>query len=324
MPSSLFAPASADPGTGVQQVGGGLLSSSQTVPSSANLLDAPSTGGGSVGGGASTTGGPAGSSGAGTPSFTNTTDTLATQAQADSFLKGGNVPSSGGSTGGTGSTGSFSKFIANPSVGSFGDVLTSNAGALAGAGILGFEALNQPNVPGANAAAGALNMQAGSLAAQGGALTAANAPGVASTAANLTSQGTTLANSAESGTLPPGIEQQLQQAGASAKATIRSQYASRGMSGSSAEMQDLANVDNSIAAQRGTLAQQLLATAVQEQQTGAQLANTLVQTGVNETQLSSQLYQQILQQSLQSDQALSNSLGSFAAALAGGGGTKVA
>jgi hypothetical protein len=217
---------------------------------------------------------------------------------------------------------SFTKFLNDPA-GTIGGGLVNNPGAVLGAGILGFEALNQPTIPGASAAAGNLSSAADKLASQGNSLIGPNAATVGSTAGNLTTQGTTIANDAAAGKLPPGLEQQLTTAAASAKATIRSQYASRGMSGSSAEQQDLANVDNQIAAQRGTLAQSLLAQGINEQSQGASLASTLLSTGIQETGLSTALYESILKDSLAQDASLSDALAKFAAGLAGGGGQTI-
>lgn len=121
-------------------------------------------------------------------------------------------------------------------------------------------------------------------------------------AGQLANQGGQLQSYLQTGTLPPGVQGSIDQASQSAKAAIRSQYASMGLSGSSAEQQALANVDTTSASQ------------------GASLALNLLNEGVNETQLSSQLYQQIMSTTLQQDQNLQNAVSNFATA-AGGGGT---
>lgn len=113
-------------------------------------------------------------------------------------------------------------------------------------------------------------------------------------------QGNQLQSYLDSGALPPGLQQSINQATEAAKATIRSQYASRGMSGSSAEQQDLAAVDSRSQAQ------------------GAQMAMQLLQTGINETGMASQLYQAILNESMQKDKDLGSAISSFASAAAGG------
>lgn len=106
----------------------------------------------------------------------------------------------------------------------------------------------------------------------------------------------------ETGQLPPGMAASINQATEAAKATIRSQYAARGMSGSSSEQQDLAAVDARAQAQS-------TATALQ-----------LIDTGINETGMAANLYRQIMGQNLQNDQDLSSAIAQFAASLAGGAG----
>jgi hypothetical protein len=125
------------------------------------------------------------------------------------------------------------------------------------------------------------------------------------TASTLANQGGQLQQYLQSGTLPPGLQASLDQAQQSAAASIRSQYAARGMSGSSAEAQDLANLQQTIASQ------------------GASMALNLLNTGVSETQLSSQLYSAIMQQNMTQNQELSGAIANFATAAAGGtpGGT---
>lgn len=119
-------------------------------------------------------------------------------------------------------------------------------------------------------------------------------------ASQLSQQGQALGGYLQSGTLPPGLQQGITQATNAAKATIRSQYASRGMSGSSAEQQELQAVDERAQAQ------------------GAQQALQLLQMGVSETGMASGLYQALMGQSLQQDKDLSSSIAAFAAAAGGG------
>jgi hypothetical protein len=122
---------------------------------------------------------------------------------------------------------------------------------------------------------------------------------VSAEASQLATQGAQLQSYLTSGTLPPGVSAGLQSAHDAAAATIRSQYASRGQTGSSAEAQDLAN----------------LATTTVSQ--GAQIASNLLQQGVSESEFSAQLYQSLMQSSMQQDAALSQSIASFAGGLAG-------
>ncbi len=123
-------------------------------------------------------------------------------------------------------------------------------------------------------------------------------------AAQLGQQGKELQNYLQTGTLPPGAQAAINQATASAQAAIRSQYAAMGMSGSSAEAQDLAAAQQAGVTQATNMAAQLLS------------------TGVQDTQMSDQLYQDIMNQSMQEDQDLSSAIGSFASMAGGGlGGT---
>ena len=123
---------------------------------------------------------------------------------------------------------------------------------------------------------------------------------VSAQAAQLASQGAQLEGYLTSGTLPPGISAGLRSAYDSAAATIRSQYA-RGGTGSSAETQDLANLEQRTVSQ------------------GAQIATSLLQQGVSESEFSANLYQQLMQSSMQQDEELSKSIANFAGGLAGMG-----
>ncbi len=123
------------------------------------------------------------------------------------------------------------------------------------------------------------------------------------TAGTLSEQGKKLQGYLDSGTLPPGAQQGLHQASEAAKATIKSQYASRGMSGSSAEAQDLAAVDQRVQAQ------------------GFDMALSLLKTGVDESNIASALYQNILTTQLEQDKELSEAFTNFGSALGGGTGS---
>ena len=103
------------------------------------------------------------------------------------------------------------------------------------------------------------------------------------------------------GTLPPGIQQSLTTAAEQAKTAIRSQFAARGLSGSSAEAEALGNVDSTIAGQ------------------GASIATNLLNQGIQESGMTSELYRQILQTSLAQNQELGGAIANFAGALAGTG-----
>jgi hypothetical protein len=124
---------------------------------------------------------------------------------------------------------------------------------------------------------------------------------VSAEAAQMSAQGQELQSYLTSGTLPPGVSAGLASANSSAAATIRSQYASRGQTGSSAEAQDLANLN---------------ATTVSQ---GAQIASNLLQQGISENEFSAQLYQGLMDASVKQDAALSTSIANFAGAMAGMG-----
>ena len=116
-------------------------------------------------------------------------------------------------------------------------------------------------------------------------------------AASLAAQGQTLRDYVTNGTLPPGVATSLHSAGEAAKASIRSQYAARGMTGSDAEARDLANVDTSIVTQ------------------GASIAANLLSRGIQESQLSANLYNTIMNAATQEDAQLSQAISGFAQSL---------
>jgi hypothetical protein len=146
-------------------------------------------------------------------------------------------------------------------------------GGVLNAGLMGAALLSKPSV---GPAENVLNSEANALRSQGGLM-----------------QGYLL-----SGTLPPGLQGTVNAATESAVAAIRSGYASRGMTGSSAEDQDIS------------------AARLRSLNEGAQLASNLFQQGLTETQMSVEIYGQLMQEQMQRDQQLQNSIGSFASALA--------
>jgi hypothetical protein len=240
---------------------------SPTTPTSESFLNqaSPSGGGGTPGGnGISISGTPLTSDSSMSNLLTNGTTPTVT-GNATSGTGGGAAPKD---TGLFGEPGSFLNKISGP----------SSLGPLVAAGGLGLEAIR-------------------------GNQTVAGQPQVSAAASQLASQGATLQGYLNSGTLPPGVQTGIDSALKAAQASIRSQYASRGMSGSSAEAQDLANAGQVASTQ------------------GANIAMSLLNTGISETQLSSQLYTQIMNEALAQDQQLGSAIGNFASALAGGGTT---
>jgi len=118
-------------------------------------------------------------------------------------------------------------------------------------------------------------------------------------AAQMGTQGAQLQSYLQTGTLPPGAQAAINQAVASSQAAIRSQYASMGGSGSSAEQQDLQNAQ------------------LQGVTQATNMATTLLNSGIQESQVADQIYQNIMNQSMQEDQDLSSAIGNFAAMAAG-------
>lgn len=114
-------------------------------------------------------------------------------------------------------------------------------------------------------------------------------------------QGTQLQSYLANGTLPPGAQQYVDQQTAGQKASIRSKYAQMGMSGSTAEAQELAGVD----------------TAAQSQM--FQLASQLYQNGVSQTGASAQLYNTLMNAENQDNAAMGSAISNFVASLGGGG-----
>jgi hypothetical protein len=114
-------------------------------------------------------------------------------------------------------------------------------------------------------------------------------------------QGNQLQSYLSSGTLPPGVQAGLNSAAQSAEATIRSQYASRGQSGSSAEAQAISSMNQQVVTN------------------GASIATGLLQQGISESNMSTQIYQSLMNAQIQKDATLSSSISGFAGALAGQG-----
>jgi hypothetical protein len=133
----------------------------------------------------------------------------------------------------------------------------------------------------------------------------AAAAGTGSEAAALASQGNQLQSFLTTGNLPPGVQGSLNQAKEAAKATVKAGYAQRGESGSSAEAQDLANVDETVAGKGADIAMQLFNTGLSE-----------VGHGLTAENISTQLYQEILNLALSQDQQLGQAIGNFAGSLA--------
>ncbi len=160
------------------------------------------------------------------------------------------------------------------------------AGPLVSAGVLGFEALNKPKLP-SSASSPALTSNLSTSAQQ------------------LQTQGTALTQPLTTGVLPAGAQSAIDQATQSAKAEVRSRFASLGLTGSTMEAGELASLD---------------AGAVQQK---FDVAKQLAQTGLSEIGLSDQVFNNLLQNALQQDEAFNQAVSRFASSFAGGGGNQI-
>ncbi len=174
----------------------------------------------------------------------------------------------------------------------------------------GSSVMNAINDPSGTNILKAVGSNLGPLVAGGGLLANLIRPqsgvGVSSTNAlanqanALNAQGGQLESYLMNGTLPPGAQNAIDLGTKSAKAHIRAQYAARGMSGSSAEVADLNNVDNVARTQ------------------AFDYANKLLQTGIDETGLSSKIYEALIGIDEKQSAAMGDAIANFSAALAGG------
>ena len=162
-----------------------------------------------------------------------------------------------------------------------------------------------------------LNALAGQLATPGGinpAQTAAltNLQGQATTqnqpqVQNLTAlqgqaqqSGQTLQNYLTTGTLPPAVQAQVDQATQSAITAIKAGYASRGIpANSSMEIQDINTAKQSATAQAAQLMQNLSTQGLSEQQLAATIGQQIASTNTQGTQLAAQIGSQLVGQGLQ-------------------------
>jgi hypothetical protein len=127
--------------------------------------------------------------------------------------------------------------------------------------------------------------------------------GLSNAAATLGPQGTQLASYITSGTLPAGAQAALDQGTQSAIANIRSNFAGRGMSGSSEEASAIAMVQQNKAVQ------------------GSQIASELLGKGIQESSLSAELYKSILNANVTQNDATATAISQLVGALAGGPAT---
>ena len=192
--------------------------------------------------------------------------------------------------------------------GSVGSTLSNNAGWLVPAAALGFEALNQPSVPSPQGLTGNLTGIATPETTAGTSLL--------NTGQGIITQGQglvqPLASGAGPGSLPSGAEAELSQATQSAIATIRSQYASMGLSGSTMEQQAINEVQSNALTQRYNIATQMAQTGLNEINTGEGVTGQ----GTGALNSASSIYTNLLNQSLQQDEALQQAISGFAGQVA--------
>ena len=138
---------------------------------------------------------------------------------------------------------------------------------------------------------------------QGNSLTASNpyAKAQAANANNAITQGNNLSSYIQNGTLPPGALERVKEATQAAISSTKQRYAGMGMAGSTAEAADISRINQQSAANGNVLATQLL------------------QSGIQESQLGAQIYGQLMQAQTAQNQQVSQAIGNFAGAMAGGG-----
>jgi hypothetical protein len=223
---------------------------------------------------------PAAAAGAGGAQGVANNASLATTLNASDPIAGGTTGVSESATPLDGSGGSLSDIW---------NFIKKNPGLIASAGGLGLEALRgQSPVPGS----GPVN---------------ANAAAAAGSAGNLMAQANQNIQAPNTGALPPGTLDAINNAANSAKAQIRSSFASMGIpAGSSMETQALGQVDQQVASQKVEAANKLATLGVSE-----------ASAGLGESSLASNDLQALMRAQIQQDANLQNALARFAGAAAG-------
>ena len=187
----------------------------------------------------------------------------------------------GPTTTGTGAAGGSAASGGGGIVNSIGQFVGSPTGKLIGAGIsaasLGADILKKNDIPGLS------NIQ--------------------QLAQSSATQGQVLQTYLQNGTLPPAIQTSIDAATRDGITAIKAKYAQMGVSGSSAEAEDIQRLQQNAVIQGATLADQLL------------------QQGISETQLSGQLYAELVSANTALNTQTGQAIGALASALAGGGTT---
>lgn len=151
---------------------------------------------------------------------------------------------------------SVDRLMADPSLGNAFGVVKSNPGQVLGALGMGYEIMNQGNIPGLSSLKGIASRES----AQAGALE----------------------SSLSTGQLPAGYQAAMNQAKEAAKAQLRSKYATLGMSGSTSEAQDLSQVDVNAVAQSAQIASSLFQAGMSESNLSNELLMQIL--GINQQQ----------------------------------------
>lgn len=119
-------------------------------------------------------------------------------------------------------------------------------------------------------------------------------------ASNANSQASQLTNTLFNGQMPPGMQDSIDRATRAAKAAIRSKYAGMGLTKSTMEATELAQIDQNASAM------------------GFDYATKLFDLGLKESAISAELYSALLNSQTNANNQLTASIGNFAAAMLGG------
>lgn len=151
------------------------------------------------------------------------------------------------------------------------------------------------------------------------------AAGATNLAGSAVAQGQQLSSFLTNGNLPPGVQATIDQASNAAIQTIKGQYASRGMSGSSSELQDINAVKARAVSQGAQIAIQLTQQGLGFEQLGSQLyssligqSNNLLQVGANLTGQSGNQLNGLIAANVAQNNQVNTAIGNLGRALAGG------